>query len=137
MSPATHLDQRLAAFVAAWQSRTFAWGQSDCCQFAREAAQALHGLILQSPAYASERGAYRALRRFGGLTGLFQRHGLHERPLRAARRGDFIVYQSAAGGLFAHGVALVTGPQAHAPSSSGLVCIDRAAWLQCWGVPNA
>lgn len=131
---ATDLDQRLAAFVAAWQARAFAWGQSDCCQFAREAACALHGLRVQSPAYASERGAVRVLRRLGGFAGLLQSHGLQERPVRAARRGDFVVYKNAGAGLFDRGLALVTGPQAHAPSGAGLVSVDRGLWLQCWGV---
>jgi hypothetical protein len=35
--------------------------------------------------------------------------------------------------LFAQGVALVTGLQAHMPGASGLVAVPRSAWVEVWG----
>lgn len=37
------IDQKLFDLFAAWQSRPFAWGVTDCCQWAATAAQQLHG----------------------------------------------------------------------------------------------
>jgi hypothetical protein len=62
------------------------------------------------------------------------------RPLRhpmAARRGDFAIvvhaFESAERPpLFAQGVALVTGLQAHMPGARGLVAVPRSAWVQAW-----
>lgn len=130
---ATSLDQVLAALVTQWQARPFAWGTTDCCQFARAAAWEVHGVVVESPAYDSERSARRVLDSLGGYAGLLLRAGFHARPLTAAARGDFVVFEHKGPGLFAHGLALVTGPQAHAPTRLGLVAINASAWLQCWG----
>lgn len=133
-----NLDQTLAALLAEWRSRPFAWGTADCCQFAREAAWRVHGIVVDPPAYVSERDAVRTLRRLGGYPGLLQSAGLQRRrALIAARRGDFVIFAHEGPGLFDQGIALVTGIQAHAPTSVGLLSIDRKQWVECWGVANA
>lgn len=131
---ATQLDQQLAALVAEWRARPFAWGSTDCCQFARAAAWVLHGVAVESPTYSTERAAARALRERGGFAGLLCAAGLQERPLAQARRGDFVLFKHGEPGLFNTGLALVTGERAHAPTRIGLIDIRRRQWLQCWGV---
>lgn len=131
---ATQLDQRLSALINEWSARPFAWGVTDCCQFARAAAFSLHGLVVDAPSYISERDALRTLARLGGYAGLLRRAGLQPRPLAAARRGDFVLYRHEGPGLFEQGLAVVTGTHAHAPTRLGLIALDRSAWHECWGV---
>jgi hypothetical protein len=131
----TGLDHKLALLVAEWKARPFEWGTTDCCQFARAAAWRLHGIVVEPPAYRSEREALRTIRALGGYTGLLQSAGLLQRPaLAAARRGDFVTFSHLAPGLFTEGLALVTGVEAHATTRIGLIGIGRRKWLQCWGV---
>lgn len=132
MHTQTNLDLTMAALLADWFARPFAWGVVDCCQFARAAAQALHGVHVDAPTYTTERGALRTVRGMGGFAGILQKAGMVPRSLPAARRGDFVLTRSA--GLFDRGLALVTGQYAHAPSVSGLMSVSRADWLECWGV---
>lgn len=134
MRTATDLDQRLSALVGEWSARPFVWGMTDCCQFARAAAWQLHGLVVDSPAYISERDALRAFKRLGGYAGLLRSAGLQQRPPAAARRGDFVLFAHDGPGLFAQGLAVVTGTHAHAPTATGLVALERGAWVECWGV---
>lgn len=137
MHTRTQLDQQLADLVAEWSARPFAWGTSDCCQFARAAAWTLHGISVDAPAYISERDALRTLRLLGGYTGLLRSAGLHPRPCSAARRADIVIVRHAGPGLFAHAMGVVTGTHAHAPTRLGLLAIDRSAWVQCWGPADA
>ena len=130
---ATTLDRDLSALVAEWSARPFQWGITDCCQFARAAAWQIHGIAVDSPHYISERDAARVLARLGGYAGLLRAAGLHGRAPSAARRGDFIVFEHNAPGLFKHGLGVVTGTHAHAPTRIGLLAIERSAWVQCWG----
>ena len=129
------MDQKIATLLAGWRGRAFAWGTADCCQFAREAAWHLHGIVVDAPAYISERDAARTLRRLGGYEALMASTGLQRRrALIAARVGDFVTFRHEGPGLFDRGIALVTGTQAHAPTAVGLLSIGRAQWLECWGV---
>jgi hypothetical protein len=128
------MDAEISALLGRWRNRPFVWGTSDCCQFAREAAWSLHGLAVDAPAYVSERDAVRALRALGGYVGLMRVAALQQRPLTAARRGDFVIFAHEGPGLFDQGIALVTGIQAHAPTATGLVSLDRSSWVECWGV---
>jgi hypothetical protein len=131
----TGLDHKLALLVGEWAARPFAWGTTDCCQFARAAAMALHGIVVNPPAYNSEREALRTIRALGGYTGLLQSAGLVQRAtLASARRGDFVTFDHLAPGLFTEGLALVTGVEAHATTRIGLISISRRKWVQCWGV---
>jgi hypothetical protein len=132
----TGLDHKLSMLVAEWSARPFAWGTTDCCQFARAAAMALHGIVVpHPPAYTSEREALRTIRALGGYTGLLQSAGLVQRPtLASARRGDFVTFDHLEPGLFTEGLALVTGAEAHATTRIGLISVGRRQWLECWGV---
>ena len=134
------MDARLQALLADWSARPFAWGQTDCCQFARAAAWALHGLAVDSPAYINARDALRALAALGGLAGLLRSAGLQPRERAAeARRGDIVTVglpfasgESGGGELFPLGLAVVTGQAAHMPGALGLVTVPRSAWVQAW-----
>jgi hypothetical protein len=129
------IDQKMSDLVAEWQGRAFQWGVSDCCQFARAAAWQLHGIVVDSPAYISERDALRAWRAKGGYHGLFRAAGLVQRRAHlAARRGDCVLVDVADRALFPQGLALVTGPAAHMPGAHGLVSVPRSAWREVWGV---
>ena len=131
----TGLDAGISALINEWSARPFAWGVTDCCQFARAAAWRLHGIAFDAPAYISERDAVRTLRRLGGYPGLLVQAGLHRRPaLLAARRGDFVIFGHQGPGLFDQGIALVTGVNAHAPTLVGLSAIPRGQWVEAWGV---
>lgn len=130
---ATTLDQDLSALVAEWSARPFQWGITDCCQFARAAAWSIHGVVVDSPHYISEREAVRVLARLGGYAGLLRGAGFAGRAPSAARRGDFVIFEHNGPGLFKHGLAVVTGTHAHAPTRLGLIALDRSAWVECWG----
>lgn len=134
MSTATHIDTTIAALLEEWGARRFQWGLTDCCQFARAAAWRLHGIAVDTPAYINEREAVRALEGLGGYIGLMRLAKLHQRPVQAARRGDFAVFEHPGPGLFDRGLALVTGTHAHAPTTTGLIGIARGRWIEVWGV---
>jgi len=127
------MDHHISSLLNEWSARPFVWGTTDCCQFARAAAWQIHGTVVDAPAYISERDARRTLDRLGGYAGLLRSAGMHARPLAAARRGDFVIFEHKGPGLFLHGLALVTGLQAHAPGRSSMEAIDRPLWLECWG----
>lgn len=131
----TDLDQQLGALINEWSARPFTWGVTDCCQFARAAAWALHGIVVDAPVYVSERDAARTLRRLGGYEALLTGAGLQRRrALLAARRGDFVIFKHEGPGLFDMGIALVTGTHAHAPTAQGLLALPQALWIEAWGV---
>ena len=131
---APDINTTIGSLVAEWRAKPFAWGATDCCQFARAAAWSLHRIVVDAPPYISEREAVRVLRRLGGYQGLMRAHGLQPREIINARRGDFVIFDHEGPGLFEQGIALVTGTHAHAPTASGLVSLERAAWAECWGV---
>lgn len=138
MGPLLNLDQTIAALLAEWRARPFQWGTADCCQFAKDAAFKLHQIAFDAPVYISERDAVRTLRRLGGYPGLLKQAGLTRRAsLPAARRGDFVIFHNEGPGLFDQGIALVTGTHAHAPTTVGLLGIERKHWVECWGADHA
>ncbi len=130
---ATTLDRDLCALVGEWSARPFQWGATDCCQFARAAAWQIHRVVVDTPAYISEREAARVLARLGGYAGALRQAGFAPREPAAARRGDFVLFAHQGPGLFEQGLGVVTGTHAHAPTRIGLLAIERGAWVQCWG----
>lgn len=131
---ATDLDQRISQLLAEWAERPFAWGQTDCCQFARAAFLKIHGVDLIPPAYTTEKQALRALKALGGYAGLLSSNKLQQRPILAARRGDFLIIAHKAAGFFDAGLAVCTGLQAHSTTKRGLIEVGREHWQECWGV---
>ena len=126
------MDMALAKLYAAWRDRPFQWGSADCTVFARDAAWRLHGLVVDVPAYINERQALRLLvDHFCGWAAALQRAGF-VRVDRAPVRGDLVIYESAAPGLFANGVAVCFGDRAFCPSATGLAAVPAEQWCQTW-----
>ncbi|TDT94554.1 hypothetical protein DFO45_2304 [Azorhizobium sp. AG788] len=55
----------LAAVIARHDALPFEWGTSDCLSFPADVVEAITGASVDRPAYRSQRGALRALRRLG------------------------------------------------------------------------
>jgi hypothetical protein len=126
------MDQKLAALFDAWRARPFAWGCADCTTFARDAAWRLHGLVVDVPAYVNEREAVRLLAdHYRGWSAALQRAGFVVVD-RAPLRGDLVMYESTAPGLFAQGLAVCFGAQAFAPGAAGLLPVPAQQWVQTW-----
>lgn len=86
---------RLAALLADWNARPFAWGQTDCAMLAAEAVVALTGVDPVADlrgSYSDATGAGRVLGAAGGLLALVakmaDRAGIPECPPAFAQRGD-------------------------------------------------
>jgi hypothetical protein len=47
-------------------------------------------------------------------------------------RGDLVMYESTAPGLFAQGLAVCFGAQAFAPGAAGLLPVPAQQWVQTW-----
>lgn len=125
------MDQKLQALIADWQTRPFSWGVTDCCQFAKAAAWALHTVPVDHATYATERQAVCVLAALGGYRGLLSRT---HRPIPpgTAQRGDMAIVVGKA--PFNEAMAVVTGTHAHTTGPTGLVAVPRAKWLECWRV---
>lgn len=133
------IDQALYSLFADWHRRPFAWGTTDCCQWAATAVQRLHGRTPPAtPPYCTQRAALRVVRSLGGYEGMLRAVGMVPVPVQTARRGDVaIVRASKSDALFGGTLAVVTGVQAHTTGPCGLVSIKRCNWLAVWGVRNA
>lgn len=137
MSATLSFDERLAAFYAAWQERPFAWGQADCCQFAKQALQAIHGRhVAIAPAYASQQEALQAVQSLGGFAGILRSAGLVERAKASmAARGDVLIVTGAL--PFRRALAVCIDGRAFAPGKFGLMEVKRRHWRSAWELKNA
>lgn len=127
------MDGKIEQLFSDWSKREFNYGEFDCCQFAAAAMLAIHGVTITLPVYASERAAYRELRRLGGFTNALQNNGLKQlsNPLLASR-GDVVLIKHKNGGLFRDALAICTGRFAHTTGTNGLVEIGQEDWLEAW-----
>lgn len=130
-------EARLRAYLESVRSEPFAWGRHDCCHFAAGAVKAMTGIdpmIEFRGHYATERGAWRALRRYGAgtLSGTLDRKFERVRA-SLAHRGD-IVMTGGVLGVCAGGFVFVVGAEAE---REGLVRLDRPQWTGAiaWRVP--
>lgn len=108
-------------------SRSFVWGESDCCLISADIIRAITGI---DPAkdirgtYDSRLGAARVVEGFGGIeamAGAFAaQYGWPEVPTNRASRGDLVMSEpETEGGWPALGICV--GPDAVFPGESGLV----------------
>lgn len=127
---------RLTALIASRQGLPFAWGLRDCCTWAADAVMALLGV---DPArdergtYCDPRGAYRLLRRLGGLRGAATRAGNRLDSPRMAIDGDIAIVRCACRprlGVCAGGTWLVQ-------ADVGLFALHFDAASDAWGVGHA
>jgi hypothetical protein len=130
---------RLGAAIEAARVRGFEWGKNDCCLFAANAIQAMTGI---DPAagfrgYASARGAAARLKEYGGVAALAatqaRRFGWPEVAPAAARRGDVVLVEDAAGEAL--GVVDLSGRWVLQPAGGGLAARPlMPAGLRAWRV---
>ena len=129
------MDEKLAALWADWEKRPFQWGAADCTTFARDAVFRVHGIVVDCPVYINERDALRLLSdHFRGWCLALRNAGFElvgSLP-GVARRGDLVLYESEAPGLFPNGLAVCFGGKAYCPGESGLAEIPPAQWRQVW-----
>lgn len=125
------IDQQLESLLQDWQRRPFQLGTTDCCQFARAAAWALHTVLVDHDPYSTDRQAMRVLGALGGYRGLL---ACTHRPVAtgAAQRGDIVIIPGKA--PYKEALAVVTGIKAHTTGPYGLVEVPRNQWIECWRV---
>jgi hypothetical protein len=129
------IDIKIEKLFIDWQRKEFKYGETDCCQFAAFAMLAIHDVEIKLPSYDSERGAYRIVRRLGGLSAALENNGLKRlsSPLLASR-GDVVLIKHKNGGLFREALAVCMGRFAYTTAKTGLVEIGQQDWLEAWKV---
>lgn len=125
---------RLPAYIEERRALPFAWGEQDCCQFARGAVVAVTGWDPASDwglrAYRSPRGGLAQLARLGGVAALPLRAGFLDVPVLLAQRGDLALLDNA--GDPALGVVL--GDSAAFAGKQGLEFVPVAQCSRAWRV---
>lgn len=139
-------QERMIDAINARRDTPFAWGRHDCALFACDVAQAICGVDFAAGLrgrYATERGAYVALKRFagpnaknGGLEAAAEKiaanHGCPEVPPLMAQRGDIVLMDSELGAVL--GVC-VGETIAKAGVETGVEFVPLAAARRAWRVP--
>lgn len=78
--------------IESYKAKPFSWGESDCSLFVADAILALRGVDYAEPfrgKYKTQKTAYKALQKYGGIDGYLD--GLFDRiPPTMAKRGDII-----------------------------------------------
>lgn len=123
-------EDRLAETVAAWTGRDYEWGAADCGRFASDCVAAVTGAPLWPalPAYSSEAGLARALKRagFDSLDAACTSVLGPPLPPLMAHRGDVVSDGQALG--------VMTGAGPLVFSHEGLALVDRDSLTLCWAV---
>lgn len=131
----------LVRYLAARVSRPFDWGRNSrgpaaadegnsCVHYAAGAvlAQTGRNIMAEIPAWSSERGARRVIRRLGGLEAGVARV-LREIPPALAQRGDIAGVVGDSGELF---LMVVEGDALSGPGASGARRLRRARMIKAW-----
>lgn len=125
--------ERLAAFIETRRHHAFAWGEHDCCQFARAGVAAMTGAdparALKLRRYKTARGAAAVLRRLGGLEHLPTAAGFAEIRVAMARRGDVVMLLCPEPTL-----GLCLGGEAAVPSTTGLTFYPALTAVRAWRI---
>ncbi len=122
----------LAAVIAHHDAAPFGWRASDCLSFPADAVEAITGTAVERPAYASESGARRALRRMGAadpheaMAKLFE-----EIPPAFATTGDLAAVVGD-GGRKSGGV--VVGAILYVKAEHGLARLPRSRMVRAFKV---
>jgi hypothetical protein len=127
--------ERLLAYLDKAQGRRFAWVSDDpdthdCARFAAGAVLAMTGeQLLPTWGYRTEIGAYRHLKREGGLAAMADAR-LPRIGIGAARRGDVgLIMQDGRETL-----TVVLGVDIAGPAERGLAFVPRAELVAAWTV---
>ncbi|MFH1806822.1 MAG: hypothetical protein ABID63_18230 [Pseudomonadota bacterium] len=132
-------EKKLSDWHVACAGTAFVWGQSDCCLTACDGLQAITGIDPASGfrgRYKTLRGAYRALKRFGGggLRETAQKItddlGWPSVPVLTARRGDVGLVPTDQG----EALAICLGARWVAQGRGGLVYLPLKNGLCAWRV---
>lgn len=122
--------ERLALTIERARGVPFTWGEADCVSFAAAAVHAVTGADVLGPVrggWSSAGGAYRLLRRRGGLLAAVCSVVGSPRPdVKLARRGDVLLI-----GAQHPWLAVCDGTRWWAPARTGLVsgATAKANWF--------
>lgn len=125
-------ELRLQQVIEGRREALFSWGAHDCCQVALAAYEACTGHRPAVPAYSTERGAWRVLRRLGGLRGAVAAVATPLSAPALAQRGDIVLVEQP--GLFGHALAVCAGGVVLAAGQRGLVRVPAERWHAAWRV---
>lgn len=80
--------------IQEWRTKPFVWGKNDCCLGAANVYLKLYGKDYAEEwrGYTTALGAYRHLKKAGGMEGIMNKLGFVEVPVNFARRGDIVIY---------------------------------------------
>ncbi|SIO36351.1 hypothetical protein SAMN05444722_1681 [Rhodovulum sp. ES.010] len=129
-------ERALTEELRHWEGRAFAWGpQDDCLAMCRAAAVAVTGEdpFPHLPAYATELGAARGLRRLGfASVEAMVSDRLASIPPAQAMRGDWVMVPG--GGLVPGAFGVVAGARAAHLGPEGLVWRDVSGAERAWRI---
>jgi hypothetical protein len=127
-------EPRLSSYLAEVRDKPHEYGEHDCALHGANGVLAVQGVDHGAPfrgKYDSEKGAARALRRYGAGTveATFDAH-LPEIPVAFAQRGDLVMSDGAIGICLGGDAAFV----GEIGTRQGLVRIPRSDWQKAWAV---
>ena len=110
----------------------FQWGTNDCCMFAVGCVKVMTGVDhgKQYRGYKTALGAYRRIKRAGGIDAIATAALGAPKPLKQAKRGDVILFKT--GDDVALGVSV--GDKIVAIGENGLIFLPFSDGLQAWSV---
>lgn len=131
--------RRLAEALETARSREFDWGEHDCGLLAMDVVDAMCGSDIARGwrgRYRTSKGAAGLLRRRGGIERVMTRHGLEERAVLMAQRGD-VVEMPVPEGFDGAGLmlAICLGERAVGADFRGTALVPLKLGLRSWHVP--
>ena len=125
----------LNTFITESHTKSFTWGEHDCCLFAADAVKCMTD---RDPAkafrgkYSTELGAMRALKRYGQGDILSTLNHIFGKsiPKLQAQRGDIAYLETEQGPT----AGIVYGGNIIAPSTTGLAVLSITLGLHFWSV---
>lgn len=128
-------EERLAVALAEARKRRWAWGEHDCCAFARRCVAAL----LNGPtpwdkhfSYSTEGEAAAVILAGGGIPALLDRHAARVAP-KMARRGDLLTLPSE-GGPAGLTLGVAESGRVWAAAVVGIECARIADGVMAWRI---
>jgi hypothetical protein len=135
MGKVTGWERALLAEIDAWSGQPFVWGSRDCLSLCIACARAVAGAAIfdDLPAYKTEKGAARGLKRLGyASVADLVADRLPEIPVAAAGRGDWVM--RAAPSLAPGAFGVVLGRRAAFMAEAGLVMLPTLSAERAWRI---
>lgn len=123
----------LPRILSGYENAEFEWGKLDCCLFAADVLQKLHGVDYAEQwrgKYSSYFGAVRMIAPHGSLAGLVSSVFGEMQPPLLARRGDLVIAAMPEGDA----VGIADGTGAMFMAAKGLVRVPIKMCRGCWRV---